>query len=150
TPSHNMIDVDEIHRQHHLLSKSASISLRYSASTGLHAMQKSLPANVVIPTNDIQLRTVYITTLGTNGANCTRKPERLLPERARWTIPPNGRSVHALQVEALYRTKELRALMKVKTAEGAQRGHRPATSRSGLGVQSGEFGWRAQRGKAHN
>ncbi|EGZ71513.1 hypothetical protein NEUTE2DRAFT_128903 [Neurospora tetrasperma FGSC 2509] len=36
----------------------------------------------------IQLRTVYITTLGTNGADCTRKPERLLPERARWAIPP--------------------------------------------------------------
>ncbi|KAK3951697.1 hypothetical protein QBC32DRAFT_214366, partial [Pseudoneurospora amorphoporcata] len=147
TPSHNMIDVDEIHSQHHLLSKSASISLRYSASTGLHAMQKSLPANVVIPTNDIQLRTVYITTLGTNGANCTRKPERLLPERARWTIPPMVVRQIIVNANKLGKPRIAAFLGKEK---GCPTEERPATSRSGLGVQSGEFGWRAQRGKAHN
>ncbi|KAK3495070.1 uncharacterized protein B0T23DRAFT_378102, partial [Neurospora hispaniola] len=50
--------------------------------------ERQMSRAVVIPASNILLRTVYITTLGTNGADCTRKPERLLPERARWAIPP--------------------------------------------------------------
>ena len=53
-----------------------------------HQAPKSGGAKVMIPTNNIQPHTVYITTLGTDGASCTRKPERLLPERARLALPP--------------------------------------------------------------
>ncbi|EAA27545.3 hypothetical protein GE21DRAFT_4793 [Neurospora crassa] len=143
TPSHNMIVVDEtrVHRQHHLLSK--------AASTFLWLTERQMSRAVVIPASNIQLRTVYITTLGTNGADCTRKPERLLPERARRATPPMAGLVYAVQVEALCRMKELPALLEKE--KGCPTEERPETSRSGLGRQSGTANSLVtEREKAHN